>query len=74
MKQATLLLAATLTLAHSAAPAALKRPAPQPAQQPTAASPQPKPLFSEDFESGSLDPALWSQQITGGNTIAVQSD
>jgi hypothetical protein len=74
MKQAALLLAATLLLAHAAAPAALKRRAPRPAPQPTAAQPQPKPLFSEDFESGALDPALWSQQITGGNTIAVQSD
>jgi hypothetical protein len=72
----TLLLAATLTLAHSAAPAALKRPNPRPTPQPASAqgAPQPKPIFSEDFESGALDPALWSQQITGDNTIAVQSD
>jgi hypothetical protein len=31
------------------------------------------PLFSEDFESGQLDPAVWSERVTGGNTIVVQS-
>jgi hypothetical protein len=35
---------------------------------------QPKPLFSEDFESGKLDPRVWTQQITGDNIITVQQD
>jgi len=30
------------------------------------------PLFSEDFESGAIDPHLWTQQVTGENTISVQ--
>jgi hypothetical protein len=41
------------------------------AQQPGLHS---KPLFSEDFESGKLDPNVWTQQVTGDNTIQVQSD
>ncbi len=32
------------------------------------------PLFSEDFESGRLSTNIWSQTITGGNSIAVQSE
>jgi hypothetical protein len=33
-----------------------------------------KPLFSEDFESGTLDPTVWTQQVTGDNILTVQSD
>ena len=33
-----------------------------------------KPLFSEDFESGTLDRNIWSELITGDNTITVQKD
>jgi hypothetical protein len=33
----------------------------------------PRPLFSEDFESGALDPALWTQQVTGDAILKVQS-
>jgi hypothetical protein len=33
-----------------------------------------RPLLSEDFESGRLDPAVWSQEVTGANVITVQSD
>jgi hypothetical protein len=32
------------------------------------------PLFSEDFESGSLSPAVWIQEVTGGNLLEVQSE
>jgi hypothetical protein len=32
------------------------------------------PLFSEDFESGTLNKDLWTQQITGNNTLDVQSE
>jgi hypothetical protein len=32
------------------------------------------PLFSEDFESGRLDPARWKIDVTGGNIIKVQQD
>ncbi len=40
-----------------------------------ASSPAPAhPLFTEDFESGKLSPAVWIENITGNNTIAVQSD
>jgi hypothetical protein len=56
------LLTFTLALASSAGPAA---------QQP---KPQPKPLFSEDFESGALDPNIWTQQVTGDNILTVQKD
>jgi hypothetical protein len=41
------------------------------AQQPKS---QTKPLFSEDFESGKLDPNVWTQQVTGDNIIQVQQD
>lgn len=34
---------------------------------------QTKPLFSEDFESGKLDPAVWTQQVTGDSVLEVQS-
>jgi hypothetical protein len=33
-----------------------------------------RPLFSEDFEAGRLDPKIWTTQITGSNIIQVQSD
>jgi hypothetical protein len=32
------------------------------------------PLFSEDFESGILSTNIWTQTITGGNVIRVQSE
>jgi hypothetical protein len=35
---------------------------------------QAKPLFSEDFESGKLDPAVWTQQVTGDSVLEVQKD
>jgi hypothetical protein len=41
---------------------------------PPSATPATKPLFSEDFESGSLNPNVWSQVATGGNLIEVQSE
>jgi hypothetical protein len=31
-------------------------------------------LFCEDFESGKLDPAVWTQQANGGQTLKVQTD
>jgi hypothetical protein len=37
-------------------------------------STMPSPMFSEDFESGKLSTNIWSQTITGGNVIAVQSE
>jgi hypothetical protein len=55
------LLVCTLALACSVGPAA---------QQPV----QPKPLFSEDFESGAINPNLWTENITGGNIMQLQSD
>jgi len=33
-----------------------------------------KPLFSEDFESGTLNPDIWTKVVTGANVITVQSD
>jgi hypothetical protein len=42
----------------------------QPKQQPV----HDKPLFSEDFESGALDPSIWTQQVTGDAILKVQSD
>jgi hypothetical protein len=33
-----------------------------------------KPLFSDDFESGELAQAVWSQTATGGNLIEVQRE
>ena len=54
-----------LAPASAAGPAA-QQPKPQPAQT--------KPLFSEDFESGKLDPNVWTQQITGDSAITVQQD
>jgi hypothetical protein len=43
---------------------------------PVAALPaqQTKPLFSEDFESGKLDPAIWTPQVTGDSVLDVQKD
>jgi hypothetical protein len=35
---------------------------------------QPKPLFSEDFESGTLDPKVWTQQVTGDSLLEVEKD
>src|SRR5476651_1853362 len=32
------------------------------------------PLFTEDFEKGKLDTAIWSKAITGQNSITIQSD
>jgi hypothetical protein len=33
-----------------------------------------RPLFVEDFESGRIDPDIWSIDATGGNVVAVQTD
>ncbi len=33
-----------------------------------------KPVFTEDFESGRLDPAVWDQRTQGVATISVQQD
>ena len=46
------------------------------AAQPAAASTQPSgvPLFSDDFESGKIDPAVWDQRVMGGATISVQQE
>lgn len=57
-----LLLALILVPAASSAPAAKPR-------KPAA---QPKPLFSEDFESGAVNPAVWSQDVTGDAVLTVQ--
>ena len=50
--------------------------APAPAAAPAALQPQPasKPLFSEDFESGTIDKNLWTQDVTGDAILTVQSD
>jgi len=44
------------------------------AQPPRSPQPQAKPLFSEDFESGAIDKSVWSEDVTGDNTITVQRD
>ncbi len=41
---------------------------------PAAAPPVVAPLFSENFESGRLDPKIWTQNVTGDNVITVQRD
>jgi hypothetical protein len=33
---------------------------------------QTKPVFTENFESGKIDPAVWDQRVTGTATIAVE--
>src|ERR1700678_1523186 len=33
---------------------------------------QTKPVFTENFESGKIDPAVWDQRGTGTATIAVE--
>jgi hypothetical protein len=38
------------------------------------AIPQPKPLFSEDFESGVIDKAVWSQDVTSDANLFLQQD
>src|ERR1035437_664644 len=35
---------------------------------------QPKPLFSENFESGAIDKNLWSLDVTGNAILTVQPD
>jgi hypothetical protein len=35
---------------------------------------QNKPLFTEDFESGQLDPRVWDQRVQGVATLKVQQD
>jgi hypothetical protein len=35
---------------------------------------QAKPLFTEDFESGAIDPAVWTRQVTGDAVLEVQSE
>jgi hypothetical protein len=65
MKKAALkalLFALILAPAASAAPSA---------QQ---AKTRSKPLLSEDFESGTIDRSIWSQDVTGDNTLTVQQD
>jgi hypothetical protein len=42
-----------------------------PAQQP---EPQAKPLFSEDFESGSINKSVWTQDVTGDSVVEIQQD
>lgn len=32
------------------------------------------PSFSEDFESGRLSSEVWAREVTGGNSVEVQSD
>jgi len=61
-----ILLAVIVAFAGSVGPAAQQSKA-KPAQQS-------KPLFSEDFESGAINPNVWTLNITGANTIQVQSD
>jgi hypothetical protein len=36
-------------------------------------SAQNKPVFTENFESGKLDPAVWDQRLNGTDTIAVEA-
>ena len=31
-----------------------------------------KPVLTEDFESGKIDPAVWDMRQKGGETIAVE--
>ena len=71
MKQVISAIALALFLASPAQP-----PAQTPAKRPAAkrAAPQPKPLFTEDFESGALDPNIWTQQVTGNNILTIQQD
>ena len=33
-----------------------------------------KPVFTEDFESGQLDPAKWDQRVQGTATLKIQTD
>jgi hypothetical protein len=35
-------------------------------------SAQSKPVFSENFESGKIDPAVWDSRVTGTATVAVE--
>jgi hypothetical protein len=35
---------------------------------------QTKPLFSEDFESGQLDPKVWEQKVQGTASLRVQTE
>jgi hypothetical protein len=39
-----------------------------------AAAQKPSPLFSEDFETGELNPKVWTKRITGDSVIAVQRE
>jgi hypothetical protein len=36
-------------------------------------SAQNKPVFTENFESGKIDPAIWDQRVNGTDTIAVEA-
>jgi hypothetical protein len=36
-------------------------------------SAQNKPVFTENFESGKIDPAIWDQRVNGADTIAVEA-
>ena len=37
-------------------------------------SAQTKPLFTENFESGQLDPKIWDQRVDGVATLKIQQD
>src|SRR5579884_565721 len=37
-------------------------------------SAQTKPLFTENFESGQLDPKIWDQRVQGAATLSVQKE
>jgi hypothetical protein len=68
------LMFAAVTRAADAPPAVV--PDAGPAGQPKVVAPPlaSAPLFSEDFESGRLDPNIWTQDVTGGNLITVQRE
>jgi hypothetical protein len=34
---------------------------------------QSKPVFTENFESGKIDPAVWDQRVSGAATVAVEA-
>jgi hypothetical protein len=61
----SLFFALTLASASAAGPAARSL------EPPPLAS---KPLFSDDFESGTINKNLWTQDVTGDAVLTVQSD
>ncbi len=48
--------------------------APAATAAPAAPKPAPKPLFSEDFESGTIDKNVWTEDVTGDAIVTVESD